>query len=324
MKDITTISKIGLGLLPTPFYKLHNISKLTGKQVFIKRDDMTGVALGGNKVRKLEYVLADAAANGCDTIITTGAAQSNHAMLTAACCRRLGLDVLLVLKKSGVTEKKGNLLLNDLMGVEVRFVDSADYDGVYMEMDKIRSILINSGRKPYVIPVGASVPLGSLGYVDCVREMTEQAKRQDIKIDNIVFADGSGGTHAGVLLGAKLFSEGTKVTGIVVSPEKDFQGQVLKIAHGACELLESDIALTREDVIMADYIGPGYSVPSEPGNAAIRLMAENEGIFLDPTYTGKAFAGMLDLNSKGYFKDDETIVFLHTGGAASLFAIQTD
>ena len=285
---------------------------------------MSGVALGGNKVRKLEYLLADAKAKGCDTIITTGAAQSNHATITAACCKRLRLDVILVLKQRGVTEKKGNLLLDDLMGVKVVFVDSDHDDEVFTEIERISDELRVAGKKPYFIPVGASVPLGSIGYVDCIKEMMEQAAAQDVKIDHIVCCAGSGGTHAGVVLGAKLFGNGAKVTGIIVAPKEDFQGQVLEIANGACEILETELRLTRGDIVMEDYVGPGYSKPSEQGNAAIRLMAENEGIFLDPVYTGKTFAGLLDLCAKGYFSDDETIVFLHSGGVASLFAIPMD
>ncbi|MGE4485419.1 MAG: 1-aminocyclopropane-1-carboxylate deaminase/D-cysteine desulfhydrase [Oscillospiraceae bacterium] len=321
MKDISEIPKLSLGTLPTPFYKLENISKLTGKKVYIKRDDMTGVSLGGNKVRKLEYVLKDAVDKGCDTIITTGAAQSNHAMLTAACCRRLGLEVHLVLKQLGVTDKKGNLLLDDLMGADVTFVNSRSYDDVYAEIDRLCGRLRAEGKKPYVIPVGASVPLGSLGYVGCVKEIKQQADALGEKIDHIVCCVGSGGTHAGVALGAKLYSPGTKVTGIIVSPDEDFRTEVFDMVNGACGILETDMRITKEDVVLRDYAGTGYSIPSELGNAAIRTLAKNEGLFLDPVYTGKTFAGLLDLCKQGYFGEDESIVFIHSGGAATLFAI---
>lgn len=314
------IEKLNLGLFPTPFYKLGNISKLTGKNVYVKRDDMSGVSVGGNKIRKLEYVLKDALDHGYDTIITTGACQSNHAMLTAACCRKLGLDVYLVLKRLGVSEKTGNLLLNELMGVDVRFVDTHDYADVYAEIDALCDQLRAEGKKPYVIPVGASVPLGSLGYVDCVREIKEQADKEGITIDHFVCCVGSAGTHAGVVLGAKMYCPDAKVTGIVVSPE-DFHDEVLNMANQAAELLETDHRITDEDVVLKEYIGTGYAVPSEQGNAAIRTLAMNEGIFLDPVYTGKTFAGLLDLCEKGYFRENETIVFLHSGGTASLFAI---
>lgn len=324
MKDIESIPKLTLGILPTPLYRLDNISKIIGKNIFIKRDDMTGVAFGGNKVRKLEYLLYDAMIQGYDTIITTGAAQSNHAMITAACCKRLGLDVVLVLKQRGVTDKKGNLLLNDLMGVRVIFVDSDTFTDVYAKIDSVADELRQAGKKPYIIPVGASVPLGSLGYVNCVKEMMGQAAAQQLHIDHIVCCDGSGGTHAGIALGAGIYSNNTKVTGIVVSPENNFQGRVYKMIEGICEIMGINNDMTLDDVVMKDYVGPGYALPSEAGIAAMRLMAENEGIFLDPVYTGKTFAGLIDLSSKGYFNDDENIVFMHSGGGASLFAVPID
>jgi D-cysteine desulfhydrase family pyridoxal phosphate-dependent enzyme len=320
MRRLTELKKIDLAIKPTPLYKLDNISRITGKNIYIKRDDMTGIGLGGNKVRKLEYVLSDAVAWGADTIITTGAAQSNHAMLTAACCRRLGLDVILVLMQRGVTEKKGNLLLNDLMGVKVVFVDSDRFDDVYAEINRISDALKAAGKKPYVIPVGASVPLGTLGYVDCVREMVEQAAIQNFTLDHIVCCTGSGGTYAGIALGAKLFCPKAKTTGIIVSPE-DFGPVVSSLIEGACALLDTDYTLTEDEINLFDYAGDGYAIPSDRGNKAIDLMAQNEGLFLDPVYTGKTFGGLLDLIDKDYFRNDENIVFLHTGGAASLFAI---
>lgn len=320
MKEITKFNKIDLAIKPTPFYRLNNISRITDKNIYIKRDDMTGIGLGGNKVRKLEFVLADAITRGADTIITTGAAQSNHAMLTAACCRKLGLDAFLVLMQRGVTEKKGNLLLNDLMGVKVVFVDSDRFDDVYTAISRISDELKAAGRKPYTIPVGASMPLGVLGYVDCIREMSEQAITQNIRLDHIVCCTGSGGTCAGVVLGAKLFCPDAKATGIVVSQE-DFHPIVADLINGACDLLETDHRHSEDAINLFNYEGRGYAIPSEQGNAAIRLMAENEGLFLDPVYTGKTFGGLLDLIDKGYFKNEENIIFIHTGGAASLFAI---
>lgn len=315
------IQKLNLGIFPTPFYKLDNISRLTGKQIYIKRDDMTGVSVGGNKIRKLEYVLKDALDKGYDTIITTGASQSNHAMLTAACCQKLGLEVHLVLKRLGVSEKIGNLLLDDLMDVDVRFVDSPSYTDVYAEIDALCETLRAKGKKPYVIPVGASIPLGSLGYVDCVREMKEQASKIGVNINHIVCCVGSAGTHAGIVLGVKMYCPDVRVTGIVVAPEEDFQSEVLNMANEASELLGTDYKICEDDVVLKEYIGTGYAVPSKQGNAAIRTMAVNEGIFLDPVYTGKTFAGLLDLCQRGYFREGENIVFLHSGGTASLFAI---
>ncbi|GHU69637.1 D-cysteine desulfhydrase [Spirochaetia bacterium] len=314
------IGKLHLGFYPTPMARLEGISKVTGVNCYIKRDDLCGIAFGGNKVRKLEYLLAHARAEGYDTVLTTGGAQSNHATLTAACCRKLGLDVVLVLKKRGETGKKGNLLLDDIMDVEVVFVDTDDYSDVYAEADRIIEKLKAKGKKPYLIPVGGSVPLGALGYYDAVGEMAAQAKEMGFTINHIICASGSGGTHGGVLLGAK--AQGNiKVTGVVVSVEVEFQKEICRIANEAAELIgrKPDIAL--EEVVLKEYIGPGYAVPSEEGSAAIRLMAETEGIFLDPVYTGKTFAGFLDLCKKGYFTPGENVVFIHTGGTPALFAL---
>ncbi|MEG1799105.1 MAG: pyridoxal-phosphate dependent enzyme, partial [Synergistaceae bacterium] len=213
MKSLNDFARIKLGVLPTPFYKLENLSKKLGKNIYIKRDDMTGVSLGGNKVRKLEFLLADAMEKGCDYVLTTGGAQSNHAMLTAACANRLGMKAILVLKQRGVTEKRGNLILDDILGADVRFVDSDSYDDVYAEMHRIEDDLAAGGHKAYHVPVGGSVPLGVLGYVGCAKELFEQADAAGVKIDRIVSCIGSGGTYAGLALGAKLCSPGTPVTG---------------------------------------------------------------------------------------------------------------
>jgi D-cysteine desulfhydrase family pyridoxal phosphate-dependent enzyme len=285
----------------------------------MKRDDLCGVVFGGNKVRKLEYLLADAKKHGFDTILTVGGAQSNHAVLTAACCKKLGLDVLLLLKKRGVTETRGNLLLAKLMNIPVRFIDTGAYDVVYAEAETIMEAMRSAGKKPWLIPVGGSIPLGALGYLDAAQEIAAQAGERNFPVHHIVCCSGSGGTHAGLLLGAKKL--GAKVTGIVVSVEDDFQAEIYKLALETASLagIETDLAL--DDVVLKEYIGPGYAEPSEEGSAAIRFMAEKEGIFLDPVYTGKTFAGFLDLLSKGFFAPDENVVFIHSGGAPALFAL---
>ena len=206
MKQFSDFPRVSLGILPTPLYRLPNISEAMGKNIYIKRDDMTGVALGGNKVRKLEFLIADAMAQGCDYMLTTGGAQSNHAMLTAACCDRLGLGSVLVLKKRGVWQKLGNQIINDLMGADVRFVDTDDYAEVYAEMDRICDELRAKGHKPYCVPVGGSVPIGSLGYVNAAREAIEQGAALGVRFDDIICCTGSGGTHAGMDLGARIYS----------------------------------------------------------------------------------------------------------------------
>lgn len=303
-------NKASLGLFPTPLYKLENISKELGTNIYIKRDDLCGVALGGNKVRKLEYLLADAREKGYDLVMTTGQAQSNHAMLTAACALKMGLDCVLVLKKRGVTACKGNQILNKLMGVEVIFVDTDSYDDIYAEMDRIAA---ERGRRVYKIPCGGSNALGSLGYVDCMREVSESG----IHFDHIVCACGSGGTAAGTILGAKIYMPDTHVIASMVDTDP-FDVIVPELMKQSAALLGSDAEIPVPDLI--DMCGPGYSIPSEDGNEAIAMMMKLEGIVLDTCYTGKAFAGLVKRARAGEFKPEDNVLFVHTGGAGGLFA----
>lgn len=320
------IPRLNLAIAPTPLYRLKNAGAELGRELYVKRDDMTGVALGGNKVRKLEYLLADAQKQGCDTVITTGGAQSNHAMLTAACALRLNMTPYLVLKGRGVCEKKGNLLLNDLMGVDVRLIDSDSYRDVYAAMDALKKELIEQGKKPYLIPVGGSVPLGALGYARATLETFEQLRALGVVPDRVVCAVGSGGMHAGIALGAKLFSEKmfhkrVQVTGMAVSDEP-FEEIVRELVLETAALLGEKVHLEHNDVQVFDYTGAGYAVPSGQGECAIRLMASREGIFLDPVYTGKAFGGIIDLIEQGVVEKNETVLFVFSGGAGGLFAIE--
>ena len=320
MKDILSLPRLPLGVYPTPFYKLENISAKYGKNIWIKRDDLCGVALGGNKVRKLEFLLADARAQGCVTVFTTGGAQSNHAMLTAACAARLGMQCVLPLKKRGVTEHLGNLILDDIYGAQVKFIDTDRYDDIYAEMDRMSAELAKEGRKAYHIPVGGSTPLGALGYVNCVREFTAQAEEAGVKIGHIVSATGSGGTTAGLLLGAKLFQPGVKVTGIGVDNDP-FEEIVPDLAAKAADILECSFEREQDDFEMVYHVGQGYAIPNAEDTPYIEELARMEGILLDPVYTGKAWAGMLKLLKDGYLGDEDNIVFVHTGGAAALFAM---
>ena len=256
-------------------------------------------------------------------VLTTGGAQSNHAMLTAACCRRLGIEPILVLKKRGVMGRKGNLLLEALMDVDVRFVDTDSYDDVYVEMDRIADELRAAGRKPYLVPVGGSVPLGTLGYVRCAEEVFAQAKAAGVKLDRVICTAGSGGTMAGMVLGAMLYGEGAKVTGIAVCDDP-FEEIVAELVTESAKLLGENISMTPAEVDVRRYYGAGYAKPSEEGLEAVRMMARKEGIMLDPVYTGKTFAGLIDLVRKGEIKEGETVLFLHSGGAASLFAIDPE
>ena len=314
MRSLDSFSRIRLGILPTPIHKLENISSLLGRNIYIKRDDMTGLGLGGNKIRKLEFLFADAKEKGAEVVFTTGGAQSNHAMLTAAAAGKLGMKAVLVLKKRGVTDCVGNQLLEHLMGTEVRFVDTDDYADIYAEMDRLGNEM---GRPYYKIPCGGSNALGALGYVACAREIAEQG----LHFDHIICAEGSGGTMAGLALGAKLFLSGTTVHGMMVDTDP-FDEITPALMRETAELLEISSEITPQDYPLREMCGPGYAIASEAGNAAVSLVAEREGIFLDPVYTGKAFAGLLELAREGAFAETDNILFLHSGGAGGLFAIK--
>ncbi len=316
MRDLSTLPRIGFGLFPTPLHKLQNISHLLGTNVWIKRDDLIGMGLGGNKVRKLEFLLADAKVRGAEVVFTTGGAQSNHAMLTAACANRLGLRPILILKKRGVTACKGNQLLEKLMGTEVHFMDTDSYDDIYEEMDRMGRAI---GKTYYKIPCGGSNALGSLGYVDCVREIAAQGQ----PFTHLICAEGSGGTHAGIALGARIFMPDTTVVGMKVDTDP-FEEITPAIMREAAKLLELDIEIENDGVLHRDVCGPGYAVASKEGNEAIALMAKHEGLFLDPVYTGKAFGGLIAMAREGAFGPDDNVLFLHSGGAGGLFAVDMD
>ncbi|MDO4315660.1 MAG: D-cysteine desulfhydrase family protein [Oscillospiraceae bacterium] len=320
MKQISELPRVSLGVFPTPFYRLESISAKYGRNIWIKRDDMCGVALGGNKVRKLEFLLADAQSRGCDTVFTTGGAQSNHAMLTAACAARLGMKCILILKKRGVTEHLGNLVLDDIFGADVRFMDTDSYDDIYAEMRRMGAELAKDGRKSYDIPVGGSNPLGAIGYANGVRELAEQAAAAKAEIGHIVSATGSGGTTAGLLLGSKLYLSGVKVTGMGVD-DAPFEEIVPDLAARAAEILDCPLDRAPDDFQMVYHVGQGYAIPNPEDTPYIEELARAEGILLDPVYTGKAWAGMLKLLKDGYFDGQDDIVFVHTGGAAALFAM---
>ena len=313
MRQYRQYEKVSLGVFPTPIQRLNNISAVLGTNVYIKRDDLTGVGLGGNKVRKLEYLLAEARRQGAQVVFTTGGAQSNHAMLTAASAARLGMRAILILKKRGVTACVGNQLLEKLMGTEVIFMDTDDYSDIYAEMDRVGAKL---GVPYYKIPCGGSNALGSLGYVDCAREIADQG----IRFDHVVCAEGSGGTMAGLALGAKLFLPGTRVHGMMVDTDP-FDEITPRLMREAAALLEAGVTIDDGDFDLRDMCGPGYAIPSEAGNAAVSMMASKEGLFLDPVYTGKAFAGLIGMARESAFGPEDNVLFLHTGGAGGLFAL---
>ena len=320
MKTIHEFPRLRLGLTPTPLQRLDNLSRQLGKNIYLKRDDLTGVGLGGNKVRKLEFLLADAREKGADVVFTTGGAQSNHAMLTAACCNRLGMESVLLLKARGVTEPKGNLLLNRLLGATVRFMDTDSYQDIYDEMHRLGAELEAQGRVPYYIPVGGSTALGALGYVACMEESFAQAREMGVSFHHVVCVCGSGGTTAGVAVGTKLYSPGTRVLGIAVDSDP-FEEIVPRLMGETLALLEDPRPVEPGDVDIRFHVGAGYGIPGPEDTRAVERMARSEGIFFDPVYTGKAFAHFLQLLEEGYFDGEENILLLHSGGAGGLFAV---
>jgi 1-aminocyclopropane-1-carboxylate deaminase/D-cysteine desulfhydrase-like pyridoxal-dependent ACC family enzyme len=241
-------------------------------------------------------------------------------MLTAACAARLGMRCVLILKKRGVTERSGNLILDEIYGADVRFMDTDSYDDIYAEMHRVADELAKDGHKSYFIPCGGSNALGALGYMNCVREFTEQAETAGIKIGHIVSATGSGGTTAGLLLGARVYQPGVKVTGMGVDDDP-FEEIVPALAAQSAAMLEGEPVRSEDDFEMVYHLGDGYAIPNPEDTPYIEELARLEGILLDPVYTGKAWSGMLKLLKNGYFDGQDNIVFVHTGGAAALFAM---
>ena len=280
MSHWNNLPQLRLGVYPTPFYRLENISRIYNKSIWIKRDDLCGVALGGNKVRKLEYLLADAQKQGCDTVFTTGGAQSNHAMLTAACAARLGMRCVLILKKRGVTDRKGNLVLDDIFGAQVEFMDTDSYEDIYAEMRERCEVLASQGHKGYIIPVGGSTALGSIGYAECVRELAEQAKEAGIEISHVASATGSGGTTAGLVLGTSLFLPQAKATGLGVDTDP-FEEIVSELVKEAAGLVGQPVPTDMDSRFrMIYHVGAGYAIPNAEDTPYIEELARQEGVLL--------------------------------------------
>jgi D-cysteine desulfhydrase len=312
---------------PTPVEPLSRLSKeLGGPEIWIKRDDLTGLAAGGNKTRKLEFLVADALAKGCDTLVTTGAVQSNHCRLTAAAAVREGLKCRLVIEerveKSYDPKAGGNNFLFDLLGVEAIKVVEADTD-LNAAMEGVAQELKSQGRKAYVIPGGGSNALGALGYAACAQELMGQLFDASLAIDHIVCASGSAGTHAGLLAGLTWLNANIPVTGVNVRRKRADQEAVVRLlARDVSDLLEILPPKNRDVVCLEDWVGPGYSLPSPEMVEAVRMTASLEGILLDPVYTGKAMAGLIGLARQGRWRKSEKVLFLHTGGAPALYAYQ--
>jgi D-cysteine desulfhydrase len=312
---------------PTPIEKMEHLSKhLGGANFYIKRDDLLGLAAGGNKTRKLEFLVADALKQGCDTLITVGAVQSNHCRLTLAAAVKEGLKCRLVLEQrvpgSYNPEASGNNFLYELLGVEDITVVNAG-DDLQAAMEKIAAKLKAEGRKGYIIPGGGSNPLGALGYVACAEEILEQSFDMGIAFDHIVVASGSTGTHGGLLVGLEAANAGIPVTGINVRrPRGEQEANVAKLANATAELLQVAPPAREKIVALDEWVGPGYSLPTPEMIEAVKLLARLEGVLLDPVYTGKTMAGMIGLARRGAFKKDENVLFVHTGGSPALYAYQ--
>jgi D-cysteine desulfhydrase len=312
-----TIPRLNFAHLPTPIEDLPRLTQaLGGPCILVKRDDQTGLAFGGNKTRKLEFLVAEAQEQGATMLISAGAIQSNHCRQTVAAAARFGFDCTLVLTGEKPRQASANFLLDQLFGAEIVTVeDRKDRDRILQEtFDKA----VAAGKRPYLVPYGGSSPTGTMGYTFAMEEFMNQNR----KVDWIVFGTSSGGTHAGLVLGQRVFGFKGMVLGISIDePEAQIKAHVSALATEASEKLSEQIQFTSDDVLVNEnYCQAGYGVFGEGEREAIKLFASTEGLLLDPVYTGRAAAGMIDLIRKGFFKKDETILFWHTGGQPALFA----
>lgn len=320
------IPKVSLAVQPTPLHRLPRLSELVGgPQLFIKRDDLTGLAFGGNKARKLEFLLADALAQGADIIVTSAAAQSNMLRMTCAAARQLGLDIHLVMRGTGQEPIQGNLLLCHLFGAEISFIDTADpYSPLSREtMARLVANLKAQGRTPYIIDMRyQSGALATLGYFAAAAELQEQFNRLGLSQPTIVCSTGSGSTQAGLLLAGEVLESNFKVWGISVQQSSaKMRPRILKKVRETADLLGRPSTITPEQILLDDrWIGPAYGVPTPACIEALKLAARTEGIVMDPVYSGKGFSGLLGRIREGGFDPDDQIVFIHTGGTPALFA----
>lgn len=311
------IERVRFAHLPTPIEELPRFSAaLGGPRILVKRDDQTGLAFGGNKTRKLEFLIGEARHQGADVLVSAGALQSNHCRQTAAAAAKFGMACVLVLTGEEPQRSSANLLLDNLLGAKiVRVQDRNDRDRVLQETAQG---LAAEGRKPYLVPYGGSSPTGALAYAFAVAELLEQ--RSDV--DWIVFATSSGGTHAGLVLGQRAFGFGGKILGISIDESEQWlRSHVSKLATASSESLGKPSTFVEEDILANDkYCRAGYGVITDAEREAVRMMASTEGLLLDPVYTGRAAAGMIDLVRKDFFGRNETVLFWHTGGQPALFA----
>jgi L-cysteate sulfo-lyase len=325
--SIAKLPRISLGNYPTPLTEAHHLSAvLGGPRIIIKRDDLTGLALGGNKCRKLEFVMADAKQKGIDTVITTGSSQSNFALQMAAAARKLDMEAYLVLFKGVHPETQGNLLLNNILDSKVRIIelDPSELLGgtIMVKMNALADELSQQGRHPLVIPAGAHTPIGTTGWVNAADEIWQQLQAQNIDAHYLVVTNGSTGTQTGLEVGVKYLKLPLKVIGIsIFNKAANAINEVVNMANETAKFLNLDLTFAPDEItVYDDYIGEGYGISTDGCIQAIRLVAQTEGIFLDPVYTGKAMAGFIDLIHKGKFTAKDTVVFIHSGGIPALFA----
>lgn len=333
MMRLDAIPRVKLAHLPTPLQELPNLSRaLKGPRIFVKRDDMTGLAFGGNKARKLEYLLADAVKNKADYLITGAGFQSNWCSQVTAAGRRLGMKVILV--KTGPTEGydpedyDGNHLLQFLMGAEIKVVKVVKAEGYFVKaLDKkieeeVVKELRTKGHRPYQLILGGSTPLGDFGYVNATLELINQSKELGIDIDYIVHTTGSGGTQSGLIIGTKAFNTNIKVIGSTTGSrsKEELIKEVSGLIDESLKFMQLDLKITKDDIIVYDqYGGGGYGFLSPQKAEAIRMAAETEGLLIDPVYTASSMTCLIDLCRQGFFKPSDVVVFLHTGGTAALF-----
>jgi L-cysteate sulfo-lyase len=322
---LSRFPRIKLAHLPTPLEYLPRLTEhLGGPGIYVKRDDCTGLASGGNKTRKLEFLIADALEQGADTVITQGAVQSNHARQTAAAAATHGLGCELLFENrianpSNDYLNSGNVLLDRIFGANTHhYPGGSDMNAA---MEERAQQLRDEGLKPYVIPGGGSNPIGALGYVNCALELLHQANEQQLQVNHIIHATGSAGTQAGLVAGLRATHSRVPVLGIGVNAAQEAQEQkVYELAVETAEYIGAGGCVQRSDVVAnCDYVGPGYGVPTEGMREALLLLARLEGLLFDPVYSGKALAGMIDLAQGGHFASGDTIVFIHTGGSVGLF-----
>lgn len=324
MPNLDQLPRVSLAFLPTPLHEAPNLARaLGGPRIFIKRDDMTGLAFGGNKARKLEFLVADALAQGANVLITTGAAQCNHCRQTAAAARMVGLRCVLVLTPSHHEEFQGNILLDALLKAEiVRCSAEAQSDTLAQVAADERA----RGNTPYVVPVGGSTGIGAMGYAAMMGELAGQLRALALSPAALYFSSGSAGTHAGMFLGKRLINFDLALIGVSPSrPAARVRAEAAAIANDGARILGIDVAAGPADFAIDDgFIGPGYGISTPASLEAVRLFAETEGILIDPVYTAKAAAAMIAHIRAGRFAPDQTVLFLHTGGTPALFSYAED